>query len=169
MLAPSMIARAGIRSTKPRPANDVVIRAVAVLLCRSAVTPIPTESATSLFRSAVLKKCRSSEPKARVIPLRTICSPQRSRATPPIKSRITMLPIEQRLTLVQTPQPLLRDGLCDASVRVFGKIDPLRSGSKRMKGRSATPSGARTVAAGAKSACGHMIGVGSQRRQDVQS
>jgi hypothetical protein len=32
-----------------------------------------------------------------MIPLRTMCRPQRSRATPPIKSRRTMLAIEPRV------------------------------------------------------------------------
>ena len=41
MLAPSMTANAGTRSTRPRAAKDVISRPVAVLLCRSAVTPIP--------------------------------------------------------------------------------------------------------------------------------
>ena len=54
-LAPSMTARAGARATKPRAANEVIISAVAVLLCRSAVTPTPARKAMNLLRRAVLR------------------------------------------------------------------------------------------------------------------
>ena len=43
--APSMTARAGIMSTAPPAVNEATISAVAVLLCRTVVTPTPARKA----------------------------------------------------------------------------------------------------------------------------
>ena len=91
--APSMIASAGTRATRPSPANEAVISPVAVLLCSTAVSPSPAAKAVKRLPSAVDSRCRSSEPNARRMPLWTMCRPHSSNATPPIKSRTTIVPI----------------------------------------------------------------------------
>ena len=91
--APSMIASAGTSPTSPAAANDAVMSAVAVLLCSSAVRPRPAANAAKRLPSAFDRKRRRSEPKARKMPLWTMCRPHSSSATPPIRSRSTMVPI----------------------------------------------------------------------------
>src|SRR4029079_9998069 len=59
--APSMIASAGTRATRPSPANEAVISPVAVLLCSTAVSPSPAAKAVKRLPSAVDSRCRSSE------------------------------------------------------------------------------------------------------------
>ena len=51
MSAPSITASAGAVSTRPRPANEATTRAVAVLLCRMPVTPMPARSAAKRLLS----------------------------------------------------------------------------------------------------------------------
>ena len=92
-LAPSMIASAGTSATRPSAANELAISAVAVLLCNSAVRPRPAANAVKRLRSAFDNSRRRSAPNARKMPLWTMCRPHSSSATPPIRSRRTMLPI----------------------------------------------------------------------------
>ena len=92
-LAPSMIASAGTRPTSPSAANELVISAVAVLLCSSAVRPMPAAKAAKRLLSAFASSSRRSGPNARRIPLWTMCRPHSSSATPPIRSRRTRLPM----------------------------------------------------------------------------
>jgi hypothetical protein len=91
--APSMIANAGTRPIMPLAANEAVMSPVAVLLWRSAVNPAPTPKAAKRLESALSNTRRRSDPNARTIPLWTMCRPQSSNATPPIKSRRTIVPI----------------------------------------------------------------------------
>ena len=51
-LAPSMMASAGTRPTRPSAAKELVISAVAVLLCSSAVRPSPAANAVKRLFSA---------------------------------------------------------------------------------------------------------------------
>ncbi len=92
-LAPSMIASAGTRLTRPSEVNELVIKAVAVLLWSRAVRPRPAAKAVKRLFSAFASNRRRSGPNARRIPLWTICRPHSSNATPPIRSRRTMLPM----------------------------------------------------------------------------
>ncbi len=92
-LAPSMMASAGTRATSPLAVKEVAMRAAAVLLWRMAVTSTPESMALTRLRSAVESRRRRSEPKARTMPLCTMCRPQSSNAMPPITSRRIMLPI----------------------------------------------------------------------------
>ena len=98
-LAPSMIASAGTRLTRPSAVKELVIKAVAVLLCSSAVRPMPAANAAKRFFSARASSTRRSEPNARRIPLWTMCRPHNSSATPPIRSRRTMLPMLVRFEI----------------------------------------------------------------------
>ena len=91
--APSMIESAGRSATNPPAANEVVIRAVAVLLCRRAVATRPARNAVKRLRSAVASTRRKLLPNARMIPVRTMCRPHRSRATARIRSRRIMVAI----------------------------------------------------------------------------
>lgn len=68
-LAPSMMARAGTRSTVPPLTKEAVMSPVAVLLCMSAVTNIPAPNAQNRLRSARPRNLRKLEPNARTIPL----------------------------------------------------------------------------------------------------
>jgi hypothetical protein len=119
--APSMIASAGTRLTTPSTASDVVMRPVAVLLCNSAVRPSPAPNAVKRFWRALPRKRRRSGPHARITPERTICRPHNSSATPPIRSRRTMLPIATHLVLI--PRLGMAQHACPRSVipRPFGK------------------------------------------------
>ena len=92
-LAPSMIASAGTSPTSPSAVKELVIRAVAVLLCSSAVRPIPAVKAVKRLLRAPASNWRRSGPNARRIPLWTMCRPHNSSATPPIRSRRTTLPM----------------------------------------------------------------------------
>ena len=92
-LAPSMMASAGTRLTRPSDVNELVISAVAVLLWSRAVKPRPAAKAVKrLFRPFASNRRRSG-PNARRMPLWTMCRPHSSSATPPIRSRRTMLPM----------------------------------------------------------------------------
>jgi len=103
-VAPSIDGQSRDRATKPRQQMSTSSGRRGAAL-RSAVTPIPASSAMTYFERVVLKRWRSSAPIARMIPRRTICRPHRVKPTPPIRSRRTMLPIEQRPPLVQTSNP----------------------------------------------------------------
>jgi hypothetical protein len=92
-LAPSMIASAGTRLTTPSAVSDAVMRPVAVLLCMTAVKASPAANAVKRLRSALPRKRRRSGPNARNTPLRTMCRPHSSSATPPIRSSRTIDPI----------------------------------------------------------------------------
>ena len=100
-LAPSMMASAGTRLTTPSAASEAVISPVAVLDCSSAVRPRPAAKALKRLPSALLKVRRRSGPNARSTPLRTICRPHSSSATPPIRSRRTIDPISEKLLRAQ--------------------------------------------------------------------
>ncbi len=91
--APSRIARPEARPTTPCAVNEAVMSAVAVLLCSSVVSPRPAANAAKRLPSAFDSKRRRSEPKARKMPLWIMCRPHSSSATPPIRSRSTMVPI----------------------------------------------------------------------------
>ena len=92
-LAPSMMASAGTRLTSPSDVNELVISAVAVLLWSRAVNPRPAPKAVNRLLSAFANNCRRLGPNARRIPLWTMCRPHSSRATPPIRSSRTRLPM----------------------------------------------------------------------------
>ena len=68
-LAPSMTASAGTRSTSPPAAKLAAISPVAVLLCKTPVTPSPARKARRRSPIARPRKRRSCGPKARWIPL----------------------------------------------------------------------------------------------------
>src|SRR5665213_1228780 len=141
-LAPSMIASAGTRLTRPSAAKELVIRAVAVLLCNSAVMPMPAAKAAKRFFSARVSSTRRSGPNARRIPLWTMCRPHSSSATPPIRSSRTRLPIGLRFpnlsrTLKLSANDLgstlysregdTKSGVAAAQTRAQGGLDFLRS------------------------------------------
>ena len=92
-LAPSMMASAAARLTRPSAANELVIRAVAVLLWSTAVSPRPAAKALKRLLSALPSRRRRSGPKARRIPLWTMCRPHSNSATPPIRSSRTNVPM----------------------------------------------------------------------------
>jgi hypothetical protein len=92
-LAPSMIASAGTRLTRPSVVKELVMSAVAVLLWSKAVRPRPAAKAVKRLLSALPSNWRISGPKARRIPLWTMCRPHSSSATPPIRSRRTIVPM----------------------------------------------------------------------------
>ena len=92
-LAPSMIASAGTSAMAPSALNEAVIRPVAVLLCRSAVSPRPPAKAEKRLPKAWPRMRRRSGPKARRMPLWTMCRPQSSSATPPSRSSSTSVPM----------------------------------------------------------------------------
>ncbi|MGY4595435.1 hypothetical protein ACVWXL_003181 [Bradyrhizobium sp. GM22.5] len=92
-LAPSMIASAVTRLSRPSAANELVSSAVAVLLWSSAVSPRPAANALKRFPSALPSSRRRSGPKARRIPLWTMCRPHSNSATPPIRSSSTNVPM----------------------------------------------------------------------------
>src|SRR5258708_2228366 len=94
-----MIASAGTRLTKPSAVNELVIKAVAVLLCKSAVRPTPAANAAKRFLKAPARSRRRSGPNARSIPLWTMCRPHSSSDTPPIRSRRTKLPMTVRFEI----------------------------------------------------------------------
>ena len=81
--APSMTASASGSAIRPRPAKEASRRAVAVELCRMPVTPMPARNALMRVRVRVEMIRRSVAPKARIIPVRTIRTPQSRSATLP--------------------------------------------------------------------------------------
>ena len=85
MSAPNITAKAGAVVINPRPANDEIIMAVAVLLCKIAVTPTPTHKARNRLATLLLIAWRNPPPYARVTPVLTIRIPHRSKATEPIR------------------------------------------------------------------------------------
>src|SRR6266851_5758427 len=108
-LAPSMTANAGTNVTMPPAVKEVTMSPVAVLLCRSAVAPTPTRKAVKRLRRATLRNRRRSAPKARTIPLPTMCMPQSSSATPPIRSRRMKLAVVLPSTRAK-PEHIQRSG-----------------------------------------------------------
>ena len=92
-LAPSMMASAGTKLTRPFDVKELVISAVAVLLWSSAVRPRPAAKAVKRLLRPLASSERRSGPNARRIPLWTMCRPHSSNATPPIKSRRTIVPM----------------------------------------------------------------------------
>ena len=84
--APSITASAGAVSTRPRPANEATTKAVAVLLCRTPVTPMPASSAAKRLLSETRSRWRNSAPNARCTPVRTMRMPHSSSATAPSSS-----------------------------------------------------------------------------------
>ena len=61
-LAPSMMASAGTRLTRPSAASEVVISPVAVLDCNGADEPRPATNAVKRLRSALSRKRRKFSP-----------------------------------------------------------------------------------------------------------
>ena len=99
-LAPSMAARAGASATAPVAAKEETISAVAVLLCRAAVTPSPARTARPCPPSATPSQRCSPDPKARCTPDCTMCSPQSSSAASPASSSSSLASaIRRRLLL----------------------------------------------------------------------
>ena len=80
--APSITASAGAVPMSPCPANAATIRAVAVLLWMSAVTPRPASSAVKRRLMLLRSARRRSAPYRRRMPVRTMCVPQTSSDTP---------------------------------------------------------------------------------------
>ena len=107
--APNTIARATAPPINPWPAKDAMINAVAVLLCRRAVTPAPAHAAVSRFFEDMDSARRRLAPNALVTPVRTIRMPHSRRATPPMI-----------LTSVAMSQShlLLRKSICLCETRV---------------------------------------------------
>ena len=60
--APSMMASADAVAIRPRPANEVAITAVAVLLCTSPVTPSPARTAVKRLLTLCDKTSRNFAP-----------------------------------------------------------------------------------------------------------
>ena len=83
MLAPSIVASAGTGPITPAAPNELVIKAVAVLLCRTSVTPRPASSAVRRWRNALPSTWRRSPPKARMTPVEIMCTPQSRSAISP--------------------------------------------------------------------------------------
>ncbi|CNV05965.1 Uncharacterised protein [Salmonella enterica subsp. enterica serovar Bovismorbificans] len=79
--APSTITRAGVRATRSWATNDVTNKVVALLLCTSAVTPIPAQKASGFFSTLRLRTVRRRAPNTRITPVRTICVPHTNSAT----------------------------------------------------------------------------------------
>ena len=69
--APRMTASAAGRVIRPWPTKDEVIRAVAVLDCTSAVTPMPDSAAVKRLPMLRASRPRSLAPNTRSTPVRT--------------------------------------------------------------------------------------------------
>ena len=95
--APSRMASAGTSPTRPCAVNEAVMSAVAVLLCNRVVRPSPAANAATRLPNAFDRRWRRLEPNARRMPLRTMCRPHSSNATPPIRSRRIIVPIMPHL------------------------------------------------------------------------
>ncbi len=78
--APSMIASAVGSAIRPWATKEMASSAVALLLCTSAVTPMPAPKASGALPMLWPSARRRCEPYTRMIPVRTICVPQTSRA-----------------------------------------------------------------------------------------
>ena len=94
--APSMIASAGASAIRPLATKEVASSAVALLLCTSAVTPMPAAKASGRFCTLRLRMRRRSLPYTRRMPVRTMCVPHTSKAT-----------AESRLSSVSMAAPLV--------------------------------------------------------------
>ena len=79
--APNTITRAGVRATRSWATKEVTSMVVALLLCTSAVTPMPAQKASGFFSTLRLRTVRRRAPKTRITPVRTMWVPQTSRAT----------------------------------------------------------------------------------------
>jgi len=79
--APRTITSAGVSATRSWATNEVTSMVVALLLCTSAVTPMPAQNASGFFSTLRLRTVRKRAPKTRITPVRTICVPQTSNAT----------------------------------------------------------------------------------------
>ena len=75
-----MIASAGVSAINPWDTKEVTSSAVALLLCTSAVTPMPAAKAMGRLLTLWLSTLRRCEPYTRRMPVRTIWVPQISRA-----------------------------------------------------------------------------------------
>ena len=90
--APSMTASAGAVLISPWPANAATISAVAVLLWMRPVTPRPARNAVKRWLMLLRSTRRRSAPYRRRMPVRTMCVPQTSSATPASRlSRVCMV------------------------------------------------------------------------------
>ena len=78
--APSMIARPGASAIRPWATKEVTSKAVALLLCTSAVTPMPATNASGRRPILWLSTLRNCEPNTRRMPVRTMCVPQTNKA-----------------------------------------------------------------------------------------
>ena len=89
--APSMIASAGGSAIRPWATKEVTSRAVALLLCTRAVTPMPAANACGRRATLWLRMRRSCEPYTRRMPVRTMWVPHTSRAMADSRlSRVSM-------------------------------------------------------------------------------
>ena len=133
-LAPSMIASAGMRPTTPSAASEAVISPVAVLDCRSAVSPSPAAKADKRLPSALPRKRRRSGPNARNTPLRTMCRPHSNSATPPIRSSRTSDPISNKLLWnpFRSKQKLRQPSASSAELMTRGRPAHARRGRPRL-------------------------------------
>ena len=115
--APSTTASAIGSAISPRAANEASSMVVAVELCRIPVMPTPAMNPPMRVRAYVEIARRSCEPNARVMPVRTMRTPQSSSATLPRKVANSSVPdiIVPRLLLA----PNRRRGLHDS----FATID----------------------------------------------
>ena len=84
--APSITARAAARPIIRRSAKAPVMIAVAVELCSGTVMKKPAATAEKRLPAARRRMSRRDEPNARLTPVRTICTPQSSKAMPPTSS-----------------------------------------------------------------------------------
>jgi hypothetical protein len=60
--APSTITSAGVRPTRSWATNEVTSMVVALLLCTSAVTPMPAQKASGFFSTLLLRTVRRRAP-----------------------------------------------------------------------------------------------------------
>ena len=79
--APRTITSAGASATRSCATNEVTSIVVALLLCTSAVTPIPAQKASGFFSTLPLRTVRKRAPNTRITPVRTIWVPHTSSAT----------------------------------------------------------------------------------------
>ena len=115
--APNTITSAGVRATRSWATNDVTSIVVALLLCTSAVTPIPAQKASGFFSTLRLRTVRRRAPKTRITPVRTIWVPHTSRAT--AESRCSRVNTESGTPYhYYDVQPFLPDGA--ALIRLTG-------------------------------------------------
>ena len=70
--APRTITSAGASATRSCATNEVTSMVVALLLCTSAVTPMPAQKASGFFSTLPLRTVRKRAPNTRITPVRTI-------------------------------------------------------------------------------------------------